>query len=230
LNFDGNFLRVGGANTQPIRAVVDTLDSADWESSAPPQNSGHAQQQLQTVPLVHDFELRHTIPARQPALLKFDRVIRPVLAITADYFDQSPKGKELTEQFGIGYFIRANLYRLCPGGTIAEERDKRFSPIHSHRIYAPIITNDKVVFSVGTETLHIPDGEIYEINNCRPHAARNDSDLACVYLVLDYVLRGEKCCCGDRLRPEVPCSAEVCRNTDLGITPCVCLPETSARS
>ena len=57
---------------------------------------------------------------------------------------------------GIGYFIRANLVRLAPGGTINEHRDGNFSLTHSHRVHVPIITNDRVLFNVGRETLSIP--------------------------------------------------------------------------
>jgi hypothetical protein len=98
---------------------------------------------------------------------------------------------------------------------------------HAHRIHAPVITNEKITSSVGSETLSIPECEIYEINNGRPHSVRNDSEETGVYLVLDYVLKNEKCCCGGKYRPDTPCSPEVCRDSDLGRVPCTCWPEST---
>ena len=90
MNFDDNFLRIGGANTEPIKALVSKLSPQDWESEA--------HQDEQTVPLVHDVELGHTNPVRRPALQTFDRDIRSTLAIAANFYDKSDKGRELTEK------------------------------------------------------------------------------------------------------------------------------------
>jgi len=217
VNFDDNFLRIGGANTEPIKALVSNLNSQDWENEA--------HQDEQTIPLVHDVELGHTNPVRRPALQTFDRDIRSTLAIAADFYDKSDKGRELTEKYGVGYFIRANLVRLLPGGETAEIRDTNFSLTHSHRVHVPIITNDQVWFTVGQEKLHIPEGEIYEINNRRLYSMRNEGDEPCVHLILDYVLKGEKCCCGEKFHPDEPCTPEACADTDWGRLPCTCLPE-----
>ena len=217
MNFDDNFLRIGGANTEPIKALVSNLNSQDWENEA--------HQDTQTIPLVHDVELGHTNPVRRPALQTFDRDIRSTLAIAADFYDKSDKGRELTEKYGVGYFIRANLVRLLSGGETAENRDTNFSLTHSHRVHVPIITNNQVWFTVGQEKLHIPEGEIYEINNRRLYSMRNEGDEPCVHLILDYVLKGEKCCCGEKFHPDEPCTPEACADTDWGRLPCTCLPE-----
>ena len=226
MNFDDNFRRIGGANVEPIRALVASLEEADWDSQSVRQQRYEVHRDTQTIPLVHDYDFRHTNPTRHPALETFGPVIRPILAITADFFDTSEKGLELTKKYGVGYFIRANLVRLAADGAIDEHRDGNFSLTHAHRVHVPIITNDRVLFNVGQETLCLPEGEIYEINNRRLHSVHNGGDAARIHLILDYVLKGEQCCCGEKLHPDQPCSREACMDTDHGRIPCTCHPES----
>lgn len=218
MNFDDNFRRIGSANIEPIKALIAELDSERWQYEA--HYKAHCD--TQSILLVHDSDFRHTNPTRHPALQIFGSVIRPILAIAADFYDESTKGRVLTEKFGTGYFIRANLARLLPGATIAEHRDMNFSFTHSHRVHVPIITNDQVRMTVGGEILNVPEGEIYEINNRRVHSVCNSGDEPRVHLVLDYVLKGEMCCCGEKRHPRQPCTPEVCLDTVTGQIPCTC--------
>jgi hypothetical protein len=218
LNFDDNFRRIGGANIEPIKALITELDSEQWENEA----HYKAHRDTQSILLVHDSDFRHTNPTRHPALQNFGSVIRPILAIAADFYDESTKGRVLTEKFGTGYFIRANLTQLLPGATIADHRDMNFSFTHSHRVHVPIITNDQVRITVGGETLSIPEGEIYEINNRRVHSVCNTGDEPRVHLILDYVLQGEMCCCGEKRHPGQPCTPESCLDTVTGQISCTC--------
>jgi len=109
-----------------------------------------------------------------------------------------------------------------PALTIAQYRDMNFAFAHAHRVHVPSITNDLVWFTVGGETLNVPDGEIYEINNRRMHSVCNKGDEPRVHLVLDYVLKGEMCCCGEKRHPDAPCTPEACLDTVTGRIPCTC--------
>ena len=222
MNFDDNFRRVGSANIEPIKAMLGEVTAEQWENREARQQLYEAHRAAKAVLLVHDGDFRHIDPTRHPALELFLPVIRPVLGVTADHYDQSPKGMELTRKFGLGYFIRANFLRLMPGEAIAEHRDMNFSLAHAHRVHVPIITNDRVAFTVGGETLNIPEGEIYEINNRRPHSVRNEGDEPRVHLVLDYVLKGEQCCCGEKHHPDEPCTPEACLDSVTGRVACTC--------
>lgn len=226
MNFDGNFRRIGSANTEPVKALVEVIDAEQWDSDTLRQRWHETSRDVRTIALVHDDDFRHTQPTRHPMLKVFEAVIRPVLAVTADYYDSSTLGRALTEKNGAGYFVRANLVCVSPGGVIPERRDDGFSLTHAHCVHVPIVTSDAVSFAVGSETLNIPTGEIYEINNRRAYALRNDGDVAAVHLALDYVLKGEMCCCGSKLHPNEPCSPEACAATDRGEIPCACLPES----
>ena len=114
MNFDDNFRRVGSANIEPIKAMLGEVTAEQWENREARQQLYEAHRAAKAVLLVHDGDFRHIDPTRHPALELFLPVIRPVLGVTADHYDQSPKGVELTRKFGLGYFIRANflLYLL----------------------------------------------------------------------------------------------------------------------
>ena len=95
---------------------------------------------------------------------------------------------------------------------------------HSHRIHLSIITNDEVWFTVGNETIHMREGELYEINNRRMHSVKNAGSEDRVHLIMDYVLPGEKCCCGEKNHPRTACNPQARRETDHLRIPCACFP------
>ena len=106
MNFDDNFRRIGSANIEPVKALIESLTEEEWNAESIRQQRYEAHKDTQLVPLVHDYDFRHTNPTRHPALEKSAGVIRPILAITADFFDESPKGRELTEKYGIDITTR----------------------------------------------------------------------------------------------------------------------------
>ena len=180
MNFDGNFRRVGVANVVPTRAWVEKLSDTSWQADGA---TG-----AERIDLVHDEKLRHDRPTRQPALEVFGKVIRPILAVVADHFDASPEGRVLAQRYGTGYFIRARLMRVRAGGGYLAAPDTAPSQLSAYRVHVPVVTAPEVGFTVADETLSLPDGEIYEINNLRARRLDNGSAVDCVHLVLDYVL------------------------------------------
>lgn len=191
MDIDGNFRRVGNANVELTRQLVEILSEESWYQNAGDTHEATKGEGSQVIYLVHDEQLRHDQPLRQPALEVFSKSIRPVLAVTANCFDGSRDGRELTEQHGMGYFVRARLLRVMNGATFNAAGDTSFSQTHAHRVHVPIVTTSDVDCTVGDETLNIPAGEIYEINNCRARSIQNRGANPCVHLVLEYVLKGE---------------------------------------
>jgi hypothetical protein len=146
--------------------------------------------------------------------------------MTAGHYEKSDAGRELTRRFGLGYFIRATLVRLAARQSIGEHQDMNFSLTHSHRVHLPIVTNDAVRFSVGRQTIHMREGEIYEINNRRMHSVHNGGAEDRIHLILDFVLPGEMCCCGTKHHPQTHCSPQACLDTVRLKIPCNCFPES----
>jgi aspartyl/asparaginyl beta-hydroxylase (cupin superfamily) len=89
----------------------------------------------------------------------------------------------------------------------------------------PIITNDEVWFTVGSESINMRPGELYEVNNRRVHSVENKGAEDRVHLILDFVLPGEQCCCGALHHPDTRCSPQACRDTVLLKVECNCHPE-----
>lgn len=226
MNFPGNFFHIGDLDIADLLPLVQNLTEEQWESFSVRQKRYEVHRNTQTIGLVYDPDFRHSHPTRLPALATFETALRPVLWMTADHFEDTDKGRALVSENGAGYFIRVSLVRLLAGHDIAEHEDKNFSLTHSHRIHLPIITNDRVHFSVGSETTNMQAGQLYEINNRRTHSVRNEGSEHRVHLILDYVLPGERCCCGSKHRPQTRCSPQACMDTDRMIVPCSCYPES----
>jgi len=225
MNFPGAFRYIGSMEIAELRELVRLLTPQQWAGFSLRQNRYEVHRDTQTIGLVFDPDFRHTHPTRLPALEVFQESLQPALAMAAVFYEQSPRGEKLVSQFGLGYFIRATLVQLKAGGSIAPHQDNNFSLTHSHRIHLPVITNDRVQFTVGDETMSLPAGDLYEINNRRIHSVQNRSDEDRVHVILDFVLPGEKCCCGMKLHPQTLCSPQACAPTDHLQVPCNCFPE-----
>jgi hypothetical protein len=225
MNFAGNFVHIANVDVTVLKQLVFDLPDQQWHSESFRQQRYEVHRDTETINLVFDPDFRHTHPTKLPALQMFEPSMRSALAKAADHYDESTKGKALIEQFGLGYFIRANLVRLKSGGEITAHTDGNFSLVHSHRIHLPIMTNDEVWFTVGSKTINIREGELYEINNRRTHSVKNAGSEDRVHLIMDYVLPGEKCCCGEKHHPETACNPQACLETDQFRIPCTCFLE-----
>jgi hypothetical protein len=222
MNFAGNFKHIGNLELAELKQRVQTIPDQQWQGEAFRQQLYEVHRGTQTIPLVFDPDFRHTHPTRLPALLEFESIIRPVLKVAADHFDESPKGRALFAEHGMGYFVRASLVRLKAGEEITKHTDNNFSLVHSHRLHLPIITNAEVEFIVGYETINMKEGELWEINNRRAHLVKNAGAADRVHLILDYVIPGEKCCCGEKLHPLTACNPQACEMTDHLKIQCTC--------
>lgn len=225
VNFPGNFYHIGTLEIAELNKRVLELTEEDWSSFSLRQRRYEVHQQTQTIGLVYDPDFRHSHPTRLPTLQTFEEAMRPALWMIADHFEETEHARKLIRERGRGYFVRASLVRLKAGCSIAEHQDNNYSLTHSHRVHLPVVTNDDVRFTVGRETRNLREGELYEINNRRMHAVRNDGGTDRVHLILDFVLPGEKCCCGAKRHPESLCSPQACLETDLQRIPCTCYPE-----
>ena len=226
MNFPGNFFHIGDIDTTDIKNLVLGLTEEQWDSFGFRQKRYEVHQHTQTIGLVYDPDFRHTHPTKLPTLDMFEAELRPVLWMVADHFEETQSAKKLIKENGIGYFIRASLVRLKAGCSIAEHRDMNFSLTHSHRVHLPIVTNDETWFSVGSESINMREGQVYEINNRRLHSVANNGTEDRVHLILDYVLPGERCCCGAKHNPDTRCSPQACLETDRLKIACDCCPET----
>ncbi len=225
MNFDKNFALIGEIDTTDLEQGVLSLTEEQWNDFEIRQNVYEVHQHTRTIGLVYDLDFRHSHPTRLPTLGLFEDALKPVLWMVADYYEQTSEGQRLTQENGLGYFIRASLVSLKAGSDIAEHRDMNFSLTHSHRVHLPIVTSDEVWFTVAGESINMKKGQVTEINNRRVHSVTNDGEQNRVHLILDYVLRGEMCCCGAKHHPDTRCSPQSCHDTVTLKIPCTCHPE-----
>lgn len=226
MNFPGNFFHIGNLEIGEFKGLVLDLTEDQWNNFSVRQKRYEVHQHTQTIGLVYDPDFRHTHPTRLPTLQQFETVIRPALCMTADHFEETETGQKLIKENGLGYFVRASLVKLKAGHGIAEHQDLNFSLTHSHRVHLPLITNDSVHFVVGGESINMREGQLFEINNRRMHSVQNDGDEDRVHLILDYVLKGEQCCCGAKHHPQTRCSPQACQDTVTLKVPCTCYADS----
>jgi hypothetical protein len=81
-------------------------------------------------------------------------------------------------------FPRVMFARLPAGGEISGHSDGEASH-YIHKIHVPLITNRETLFRVGQQEIHMQVGEVFEVNNKRNHAARNDGSADRIHLIFE---------------------------------------------
>jgi quercetin dioxygenase-like cupin family protein len=222
MNFKGEFKKLGIHDIPALRDRVASLTEADWNESSWRQNNYDVHRHTQTVSLIFDKDYRYKNPTVLDRYYDFEDIIKPVIEKIGRIYNQSMVGRRLRPKHGDGYVLRINLVKLFPGGEISPHIDNLFSLSHAHRVHLPITTNNGVEFTVGGKSIHMKEGELWEVNNRQTHSVANRGDSERVHLIVDWVIPGERCCCGRKLRPQGTCSPQECRATDQVVDPCDC--------
>lgn len=191
MNFAHDAQKLGTFDITELRAVVAGFDEEVWNADASRQKAFDAHTSTQTLKLIADSDFRHTNPTVQPTFITLEPLLRPFMAHIRSHYLQTMRQRRVAEQHGPGYFIRALLTRLPPGADIKPHIDTGESLKRCHRIHVPIISNPHNLFIVGNLRFHMPEGEMWEINNRRTHAVKNNGAEARVHLIMDYVQPGE---------------------------------------
>jgi hypothetical protein len=174
MDWDGNFHYRGPIDIAALKARVSQLSDADWKEDVRRQTTFAPHQFTQAIPLLFDGDFRHGDPTPQPKFAAFEADLRPVFEFLANLYGPD----------GIG--IRCLLTRLGAGLEIPRHRDNGLSLCYSHRIHVPLLSNDRVFFTVGGEEIAMKEGEVWEINNMREHAVRNDGETPRIHLIVDW--------------------------------------------
>jgi hypothetical protein len=91
----------------------------------------------------------------------------------------------------VGVSARVLLIKLNANSKVFVHKDSGDYLSTVRRFHIPIITNEKVSYTVGGETIHMPEGSCYEINNLRLHSVDNDSDYDRIHLLIDIMPESE---------------------------------------
>jgi hypothetical protein len=174
MDWDGNFKYKGVVDIGALRARVYRQSDADWEQNTHRQTTFPPHRLTQTIPLLYDADFRHENPTAQPKFAEFEADLRPLFQFLAAAYVPGSTG------------VRCILTRLAAGCGIPLHRDNGYSLCYSHRIHVPIVSNDFVFFTVGREEIAMKEGEVWEINNTRKHAVRNDGGKPRIHLIIDW--------------------------------------------
>jgi hypothetical protein len=191
MNFAHDAQKLGAFDITELRAVVAGFDDAVWNADASRQKAFDAHTSTQSLKLIADSDFRHRNPTVHPAFTTLEPRLRPFMDHIRRHYLQTLRQRIVAEKNGPGYFIRALLTRLPPSAEIRPHIDDGESLKRCHRIHIPIISNPDSLFIVGNLRFHMREGEMWEINNRRTHAVKNDGAEARVHLIMDYVQPGE---------------------------------------
>lgn len=104
------------------------------------------------------------------------------------YAEQLPYCKSILDAFNCP-FGRVRIMKLMPGSIIREHRDI-YDEVSDYafgqvRLHIPVITNEKVLFTVDGQQIHMKAGHLYYVNFSKKHYVRNDGAEARTHFVLD---------------------------------------------
>ncbi len=191
MNFAHDAQSLGRLDIAPLRAAVLALSEAEWTADTSRQQTFDAHTRTRTIKLIFDADYRHADPTVHDAWQRFSPLLSPIMDTARAFYLQSLRQRKVAAKNGPGYFVRVILTRLLPHAAITPHVDDGYSLKRCHRIHVPIVTNPGCLFTVGDLTFVMPEGEMWEINNRRIHAVRNDGADARIHLILDYVQPGE---------------------------------------
>ncbi len=184
MNFDGEYRRIGQIDIAPLANEVAAMSDAMWQEEVGRQQVYKAHTNTETIPLIFDPDMRHTSPTVRPVFSHFEPLLRPALVEIATYYRDRVTG-------AAPYFARIILVRLKANANIGSHHDNGYSLARAHRIHLPIVTTTGAIFGITGVIKHLAAGELWEINNRKAHAVKNDSPQARIHAIFDYVIPGE---------------------------------------
>lgn len=94
---------------------------------------------------------------------------------------------ECLEKYHEGKVGRCLLVNLKANSNIEPHIDPGFYLTNCKRNHIPIITNSKVIFTVGDDSIHMPTGSCYEIDNTVLHSVVNASNDSRIHIIIDII-------------------------------------------
>lgn len=170
-----NFKFISNIAVEELILKLNNLKPELWHEYCYRQNTFDVHSDTFTMPLIfsEDFESEHVI--YQKHFHQFADEIHNIAKICL-------------EKFGFGYITRALLVKLTANSSIPTHIDAGESLHICHRLHIALITHSLCTFTVGTETIHMEPGSIWEINNTNKlHSVANLSGHDRIHLIVDYI-------------------------------------------
>ena len=175
-----NYKFLGNCNIVNLKNKINQLTEDNWLEHKLRQNTFKAHQYTNTLEILWDIDslANNTIGKVHDNFFKLniESFLKEIESIYKNYY-------------GPGYFIRILITKLKPNSTITPHVDRGNSLKNCKRTHIPIKTHPNCIFTIGGETKHLKEGEIWEINNFqKEHSVENNSNEDRIHMILDYTL------------------------------------------
>jgi hypothetical protein len=176
-----NYLYLGKTDVSHIQNQLQNLDNNIWDLNQIRQNIYEVHKHTKSIDLMWSLESLsnpHYKNKKNKEYLLFDM----------NNFLQEIKSFYIN-QYGKGKFVRIVLTKLKAKQNIELHQDGGNAGKcleNCFRTHIPIITNPDVYFIVDGESKNMKVGEIWQIDNRKPHMVMNKSDFDRVHLIIDF--------------------------------------------
>lgn len=158
---------------QILKAI---MSFADWSS---PRN------QYYGLDASHSILLKYNLDLSEGLIHHFNQ---DTIAI---YNLISPIIKHTQDQLQPSYCTKALITNLPAGKSIQEHIDPGWAFSIQHRFHWSLMTNEHAYLNVGDQKIHVQEGDIWEIDNKKPHSAINGGETDRVHLIFDLLIIDE---------------------------------------
>lgn len=173
-----DYVYLGKCDILSIKNKLSELDENLWDLNTIRQNVYEVHKNTKTINLLW------SIDSLLNPLVK-NKKTKEYYLFDIDNFLKKIK-KLYINKYGNGEFKRVILVKLNAKSNIDIHVDFGESLKNSFRTHIPIVTNPKVIFFVNGIQKNMKEGEIWEINNRKPHMVKNESEHDRIHLILDF--------------------------------------------
>lgn len=169
-----NFEYIDSIGVLTLKSKIKKFNSKDWNNFDFRQKTFEVHKKTKTIPLIYDKSLEN-IPIECEHFKMFSKELLNIFNI-------------LKLKYKKGHLTRAILVNLIKNSKIDRHIDDGYALEKCLRFHIPIITNNKVLFTVDNETIHMKAGEIWKIDNTNKyHSVENNSKIDRVHLIVDWL-------------------------------------------
>jgi hypothetical protein len=176
MKLEETFIHYGSIDTTPFLKGLGKLTKLDWDRYEFRQKDHPYHAATKTIPIIYDENYGME---RGKESIFYDLFTESVEAI--EKFFSSVYNKPAV-------IIRYVIVNLPANAQVQPHYDRSKESFNAHsRVHIPIITHPKVEFTVGNDTIFMPPGEVYEINNDgQKHGVKNSSHIDRVHAIVDW--------------------------------------------
>lgn len=176
MKLEKNYKKIGNFDVTEITKIVSEFPKDKWFENSSRQQLYQQHKQTQSI-FINDLDNRWTGQGYPLVKYHFNDRLEQLTESIVSKLEVFFNGK-------VGKTVFINLPKKC---EVSPHRDGGYYLAGVHRCHIPIITNDKVDFMIGSDTINMKPGICYEINNTEVHAVYNKGKQDRVHLLIDII-------------------------------------------